>query len=196
MDLRRTFAALLLAGMALVATAPPAMAHTKLVRSDPAEGASLQTAPQQIQLTFAESVRLGPDPITVTGPDGSRWSVGQVSVAGPVVTAPVQPTGPAGPYTIDYRIVSSDGDQVRGAVRFALANAATPSTTAAPTTTSPTPPATAQPNPNAQQPPVRPASDNGVPVWAWIIGAVVLVGVGLFIALRFARPSRSGSGRE
>jgi methionine-rich copper-binding protein CopC len=46
MTLRRLAATLLLVGTALAVTAPQALAHTELTSSDPAEGASLATAPQ------------------------------------------------------------------------------------------------------------------------------------------------------
>ena len=63
--------------MATLLTAAPAFAHTTLESSDPADGASLSTAPTQVTLTFAEAVNLPSDPIGVTGPDGSAWTVGQ-----------------------------------------------------------------------------------------------------------------------
>lgn len=80
--------------------ATPAFAHTKLESSDPAEGASLSAAPTQVRLTFAEAVTLPEAPIDVTGPDGSSWTVGAATIAGPAVTAPVEATGPAGRYAV------------------------------------------------------------------------------------------------
>ena len=100
MTFRRVAAALLLALVALGSTALPASAHTELKSSNPAKGAALPAPPQQVELTFTESVTAPADAITVTGPNGAKWTVGQATVAGPVVTAPVQATGPAGTYTI------------------------------------------------------------------------------------------------
>ena len=57
MTLRRLAATLLLVGTALAVTAPQALAHTELTSSDPAEGASLATAPQQTTLTSAKPAR-------------------------------------------------------------------------------------------------------------------------------------------
>lgn len=142
MTLRRFTASLVLAVSALVAAAPAASAHTELKSSNPAKGASVPTAPQRVELTFTEPVTLPTDAITVTGPEGAKWTVGQISVAGPVVTAPVQPTGPAGAYTLAYKVVAEDGDTVSGSVEFALATAATTTTTAPPTTTTTAPPST------------------------------------------------------
>jgi copper resistance protein C len=187
MNLRRLGAALLLTGLALVGTAAPAFAHTELLSSDPAAGTSLPAAPKQIQLTFSEAVGLPDNPVTVTGPDGSTWKVGQATVAGAVVTVPVEATGPAGEYVVDYRVLSDDGDEVGDKLRFTLAAAATPSTSsAAPTTTTTTPPP-ATPSAPAAASSSTPTDGGGVPVWVWIVGVVVLVGAGVLGGLRLVR---------
>jgi hypothetical protein len=161
-----------LAALGLLATTSPAWAHTELVSSDPAQGASLAAAPTQIRLTFGEAVTLPSDPISVTGPDGAKWTVGAATIAGAVVTAPVTPSGPAGKYTVAYKVIADDGDQVAGTVVFSLAASATPPIPAAPT------PAEA---PAASQP--VPAPESGVPFGLWIVvGLVVVGGAGLVVA--------------
>jgi len=188
MNLRRLGAALLLSGLALAGTATPAFAHAELLSSDPAAGASLPAAPKQIQLTFSEAVGLPADPITVTGPDGSTWKVGTVSAAGAVITAPVVATGPAGEYVLDYKVISDDGDEIGDKVRFTLATPAAPTTSAAPTTTTTTAPTTTTTSAAAPAAADKSADDGGgVPVWVWIVGAVVLVGAGAFGAVRLGR---------
>lgn len=190
---RRMSAALLIAGTVLLAGGTPALAHTALKSSNPAKGASLPSAPPEITLTFSEPVQVEAGAITVAGPDGAQWTVGPADVNGAVVTAPVTPAGPAGQYTINYRVISADGDPVRGAVPFALTAAvpgATTSTTPPPTTrsraaitlnaTATAPPTTPQPTPAAQQN----DDSGGIPVWLWIVGALVVVGAGFFIAMR------------
>ncbi|MCS7477296.1 copper resistance protein CopC [Umezawaea endophytica] len=187
MNLRRLGAALLLTGLALAATATPALAHAELLSSDPAAGASLPAAPTQVVLTFSEPVGLAATPITVTGPDGATWKVGQAVAAGAVITAPVEATGPAGEYVVDYRVVSDDGDEVGDKIRFTLAAPATPPTTsAAPTTTTTTAAPTSS---SAAAPAAQPASEDGggVPVSVWIIAAVVVAGAGAFAATRFRK---------
>lgn len=162
------FALSVVAAMVVVLLgATPAFAHTTLQSSDPAEGASLSTAPDQVTLTFAEAVTLPQDPISVTGPDGASWIVGTSSVAGPVVTAKVGPTGPVGQYTLRYTVIADDGDQVKGTVRFTLTTAETP--TKAPD------PVVAQDPPTTAAAPA--ASSSGSSVWAWVAVAVVVLGV-------------------
>jgi copper resistance protein C len=171
MVLRRLTATFALAGLALVALATPAFAHAELKSSNPAKGASIASAPKQLELTFSEAV--SPESITVTGPQGAQWTVGQVSVAGPVVTAPVTAVGPAGEYTVTYRVLSDDGDPVTGTVAFTLTTAATttPPTTASPTTTD----TTAAPTSNPQAAPTSGDDSGGVPGWVWIVVAVAVV---------------------
>src|SRR5439155_22628197 len=102
MVLRRITAALALAGLAMLAVATPAFAHAELVKSTPAKGQSLAAAPKEIVLTFSEPV--SPVSITITGPQGAQWTVGQITVTGAVAVAPVRAVGPAGPYSLTYKV--------------------------------------------------------------------------------------------
>ena len=136
MTILRIALSVFLAGVVVLLGATPAFAHTELTSSDPADGASLSTAPTRVTLTFEEAVTLPADPISVVGPDGAPWTVGQATVSGASVTAPVQASGPAGPYTLRYTVVADDGDSVSGTVRFALTADATPTATAVATAAS------------------------------------------------------------
>lgn len=201
MFVRRMFAVLLLVATAGLAFVTPASAHTSLKSSNPAKGASLAAAPSEIVLTFSEPVQVEPGAITVTGPSGAQWTVGQVAVAGPVVTAPVTPAGPAGQYTINYRVISADGDPVRGTVPFTL-TAAVPSATSTPPTTSsssqvaqtPTTNATVTqaPAPAAQQT----GDSGGIPIWVWIVGAVVVVAAGVVLGGRAGKRKTSQDAQQ
>ena len=120
MTLVRTLLVTVLAALGVFAATTPAWAHTTLTSSSPAAGATLATAPTQIKLTFAEAATLPAAPISITGPNGAKWTVGTPSLAGPVVTAPVTPRGPAGKYTLAYKVIADDGDLVGGSVTFTL----------------------------------------------------------------------------
>ena len=120
MTLARTLLVTILAALGVLAATSPAWAHATLATSSPAQGATLATAPTQVNLTFAEAVTLPASPISITGPDGSKWTVGTPSVAGPVVSAPVTPRGPAGRYALTYKVISDDGDPITGTVTFTL----------------------------------------------------------------------------
>lgn len=193
MIVRRLATVLLLSGVAVTVTATPAFAHAELIASDPAQNASIAAPPQQISLTFNEAVTVPANPVTITGPDGTTWTAGTPSIAGAVVTVPVTPAGPAGAYTLAYQVVSDDGDDVRGSVQFTLTAAVTAPTTAPPPTTETTeaPPSTTASATNTAAD--SSDSDSGVPVWVWILGAVVLVVVGVTVALRLGRAKNTGA---
>jgi copper resistance protein C len=115
-----------------------------------------------------------------------------------VITVPVQASGPAGRYTLTYRVVSGDGDAVTGTVAFTLTAAAAPATsttTAAPATTTADPPSTVDSagagDASGGDSADRADSDGGVPVLVWIIGAAVVLVAGAVVALRAGRGRRS-----
>ncbi len=188
MKIARLLAAALLAPAGLLAFAGPASAHAELKSSSPAEGASLATAPQKVELTFEEPVTLQPDPIAVTGPDGAKWTVSPPAVTDATITAAVVPSGPAGAYTLTYKVISDDGDKVTGAVRFTLTAPASPPTTsssAAPTTASSSaaaPATTTSPTPDASS-----DTSGGIPAWVWILIAAVVVVAAAVVGLRLRR---------
>jgi copper resistance protein C len=130
MSLRRGLIALLLAGVALLATATPALAHARLEGSSPAAGAALAKAPARISLTFNEPVTLAGSPIRVTGP--ATWRIGAASVTDTTLSASVTAGGPAGAYTLSWSVVSADGDPISGTIRFTLSGGPAPRPTVAP----------------------------------------------------------------
>ncbi len=175
----RATALTLLCGLALLLGSGVASAHTRLLSSDPADGASLDAAPAQVSLEFNETMQADFSTITVIGPDGTAYQSGTVTADGAVVRTEVSPLGPAGRYEIGYRGISEDGHPFTGSVAFTLTTAAAAPTTAA---------AAAAPAAAAAQAPAPvPAQDGGAPVWPWIVGAVVLVGGGIVAALRLGR---------
>ena len=177
---------------------PSALAHTELQKSTPAAGARLAAPPSTVSLTFGEAVRLPANPIRVAGPEGVVWTVGQATVDGATVTAPVTATGPAGAYTLTWQVISDDGDTIRGTVRFTLTAAAAPIVApasppgpAAPAlaATAP-PPATPAAVPSAAPQAVPATEESGVPGWLWVVAgaAVLAVGAGVVVARRARQP--------
>ncbi|MET8849530.1 copper resistance CopC family protein [Amycolatopsis sp. NPDC004625] len=130
---RRAPGAVLAALLGLLVLAGPAPAHTELQSSSPAEGASLATAPTQVQLTFGEPVTLPPDSVKITGRDGTAWRIGAPAVDGGVVTVPVTPSGGAQAYTLTWQVVAKDGDNVTGTVHFTVTGATTLDSVGVPT---------------------------------------------------------------
>ncbi|GAB3705289.1 copper resistance protein CopC [Amycolatopsis oliviviridis] len=191
MRFKRFGASLLVTGLALLGSATPALAHSELKSSDPARGASLATPPTQIKLTFTGPVTLAENPIQITGPENASWTVGRAEVAGTVVTAPVQAVGPAGEYTLRYKVTFEDSHAASGSVKFNLSNPVAPSQ--APSSESPAS-SQAQPSGQAAVSSAAPAPQTGettpedlLPTWVWIVLAVAVVAAGIVVALRFTR---------
>jgi methionine-rich copper-binding protein CopC len=181
---------LALAGVAMIAVVTPAFAHAELVSSNPAKNASLATAPREITLTFSEPV--SPQSITVTGPEGAQWTVGQMTVTGAVVVAPLKANGPAGQYALTYKVKSDDGDDQTGTVAFTMTAASTPTAPATPSAGASTPNTGGGPvaGPAPSDSPSGQATSSssgggGVPAWVWIVIAVVVLGaVAAFLVVR------------
>lgn len=168
--MRRAVATVLLAVLALLVTAGPASAHNVLVSSDPAKDATLDVAPSQAKLTFDQPIQQGQgfNTMTMTGPGNTRWPLTDVTVDSTVFSGKIGALGPAGQYTIGYRVLSADGHPVSGAIRFTLTKAGSGT---------PEPAGTDGSGGTG-------STGSGIPIWVWIAGAAVLLGAGAFGALR------------
>lgn len=125
---------ILLVAVALLAVllpGTPAWAHTALVSSDPAEDATLRTAPTAVTLVFSQ--KLNPDFTTIVLSDAAAQ---RIPSSAPVVddvkgTITIgRPLG-NGVYTLAYRVVSLDGHTVQDSYTFTVADPALPAATAA-----------------------------------------------------------------
>ena len=106
--MRRVGAALVAALLALltaVAGATPALAHNVLVSSGPADGATLDTAPDQVSFTFDQPIQNFDPALKVFGPNGNDFTTAAPTVEGTTISAPLA-AGPAGDYRAAFRIVS------------------------------------------------------------------------------------------
>jgi methionine-rich copper-binding protein CopC len=171
--MRKALLTLALTAVAMLGMATPALAHNVLISTDPGKGASLDTGPSKITLTFDAPVQGGDiNQVSVLGPNNTQWAEGTAEINSNVVTAAVRPLGPAGTYTVGYRILSADGHPVEGEYTFTLTKPGngTPATASAATGAA-----------------VQSGGSGGVPIWVWIVGAVVLLAIGLTVALRMGR---------
>ncbi|MFD7653431.1 copper resistance protein CopC [Actinosynnema sp. NPDC059797] len=210
--MKRLALSALLAVVAVLGAAPPAFAHTELVSSDPADGAVLPQRPRQLTLTFSEPVPAESAGITVTGPDGAAWPLGEVTAQGNSLVVALKASGsPAGPHALNWRVESLDGDFVSGVITFTLpappadqvpatTTAGTPAATAT-TTTGAAPPATTTGAAESSSPGTpAPATSSsapavadtggeggGVPTWLGIVLAVALAAAAVVVALRRRR---------
>nr|WP_308294899.1 copper resistance protein CopC [Streptomyces sp. JJ66] len=121
----RVLLALVVAAMALagvLADARPAAAHASLTGTTPAEGSVVDRAPQEVTLTFSESVGLsGADAIRVLDPGGDRVDDGAPAETAPRTYAvPLTPGLPDGTYTVAWQAVSADSHPIAGAFTFSI----------------------------------------------------------------------------
>lgn len=94
----------------------PAAAHASLVRTDPADGSRITTAPGEVSLTFSENVGTGF--VAVTAPNGAEVKTSNVRTVDQVLTADLARSDQRGRYTVAYRIVSADGHPISGEITF------------------------------------------------------------------------------
>jgi copper resistance protein C len=168
--MNRLLATLVLATSLLVvamAGAGAASAHATRVATDPVENSELSQSPQKVSATFNEALQTEFAAMTVVGPDGNLWSIGDPQVDGAVVTVGVRPLGPSGTYTVNYRVTSADGHVVSGSWSFRLT--VTGSGTPGPSASAPSTPG------------------DGIPVWPFFVAAGLIVAGGAIWAVRRQR---------
>ncbi|WP_238005823.1 copper resistance protein CopC [Dactylosporangium sp. AC04546] len=179
--LRATLAAAAAGLLVLLVPAQPAWAHAKLVKTDPADGATVGAPLAAVTFTFNEMVKQQFSTVVVTGADGVSYSDGAPKSVDKTLTQPVKPL-PNGAVRVAWRTVSVDGHPIEG--QFTFTNAAAAPTSAAPS--SPPPSATTAPAgtvssaaPTLAADPASDDSGSGGVVWLVLGGvAVVLVLVG------------------
>lgn len=135
--------------LASMVGATTATAHTSLLGSSPADGEQLDSTATQARFTFDQSLQPMPgwDAVVVTGPDGSHRASRAVTVTGHDLVAALEPVGPAGRYTIAYRVVSGDGHPVAGHIAVEVRRPAAESAAVGALSTPP----------------------GDVPAWAWLL---------------------------
>ncbi len=117
----------------------PAAAHDDLIGTDPADGATVGTAPDRVTLTFTQpALELGTQ-VLVTGPDGSTVSDGPVLLDGTTVAQRLLAMRPAGAYRVDWRVTSEDGHPVSGTFTFTASTGVAPEPDPTPAVPSPSP---------------------------------------------------------
>jgi copper resistance protein C len=190
---RRALGLLAATGLALGAlllTAAPAGAHDKLESTTPKQGSSVATPPAQITLTFNQpAFRLG-SRIRVVGPAGDV-AAGEPVFRDRTVRQALRPDAPAGAYTVEWQVTSTDGHPIAGTWTFAVQQAGTAATTPAGATTPAADP-TAAPTTVAAGAPQDAGDDDsggstGMIVGVTAVAAAVLLAAAAGVALTTRR---------
>lgn len=151
---------------ALAVGAPTAGAHTALTATDPVADSSVPAGPTRVTATFNEPLQPTFVAMTVVGPDGNLWSSGEAEVSNATASVALRPLGPAGKYTVNYRVTSADGHVVAGSWAFTVTAAGT-----------------GQPGPAV--PDAGP--DDRIPLWPLTIGAIALIAGAVIWVMRRRR---------
>lgn len=184
-SIRRRLLGLML-GSAVFAAAPlglagPAAAHDAAESSSPAQRASLPVPPEQVSVTFNNNPLGIGAAISVKDAAGVEWADGPVDIVDNVASRKLKAGGPAGLYTVEWRVVSADSHPIEGTFTFTAASAAEGTASAETPGTVPTPaatvPAMGTAAPGATAEAAAPA-DAGEPFqWSIVVFAAVAVGL-------------------
>jgi methionine-rich copper-binding protein CopC len=131
---------LTLAGVALVSVTlgVAVQAHAKLLKTSPADKATVAKAPTSVQLWFNEAIDVKLSKVEVTGPDG-KIALGVVHAMEPKqLMGPITGKMTNGVYAVNWQTAGDDGHVQKGSFTFTLKLAgATKSSAAKPASTKP-----------------------------------------------------------
>jgi methionine-rich copper-binding protein CopC len=117
--MKRALAALAALILLAVALPAPAHGHAAFIVSNPAPDSSVGALPEQLTITFSESVSRAGTLILVIGPDGAPVS-GEMTVEANVASTVLTGGGP-GTYLVTWSNVSlDDGHEASGTFSFTV----------------------------------------------------------------------------
>ena len=185
----------LLFAASVLGLAGPASAHDAAESTSPAQGASLAAPPGEVSVTFSNKPLGIGSSFSVKDAAGTEWADGAVQIVDNVATQKLRAGGPAGAYTVTWRVVSSDSHPIEGTFTFTAASGAAgaPASTqpgAGTSTTAGAVPGIGTPRPGVTEEPSAPAAA-GEP-FQWSIVVFAAVAVGLLVALGILARRRLG----
>lgn len=116
-----TSAAALTWGMTAGATS--ATAHDSLLSASPEADSTTTEIPAEVTLTFSDEVFTAGSAvqIAVIAPDGEDIVAGSPAIDGNTVSQPITETATPGTFTVQWRVVSSDGHPISDEYTYTLA---------------------------------------------------------------------------
>ena len=170
---RRILLVLVFAVVALVFTAGPAVAHTELISTTPADQQTVGRTPAVVVLTFDESLLAMGTQVVVTGPEGPV-QMGAPDVAETKVSQNLR-GGPAGHYTVAWRVTAADGHPLSGTFTFTAAAAGNG--------------AAATVGPDEGQNSGENRASTGRSTWMWLLGGIAFLAVVVALTRKLTRRS-------
>ena len=108
-----------LSWLLLIESAPVAHAHAALSHASPSGGSALSAAPQEVTLTFTDTLEAAFSKLTVTDANGIEVNQGKSQVNGNVMRVGLKPLS-AGTYKVNWRAVSTDTHKTEGNFTFSV----------------------------------------------------------------------------
>ncbi|MFC8410861.1 copper resistance protein CopC [Arthrobacter sp. NPDC057259] len=178
-----------------VLAAAPASAHDSVESTSPAADASLPAPPEKVSITLSNHPLAIGSQIKVNDAGGTNWADGDVQIVDNVASQPLKPGAPAGRFTVQWRVASSDGHPIEGTFGFTAAAAAPGAAASAGASTGantvPTM-GTAEPGTTIAPTPVKDASEP----FPWSIVIFVAVAIGILVALGLMAKRRLQAGDD
>jgi methionine-rich copper-binding protein CopC len=108
----------ILAVLGLSASAVSAWAHAELVTATPRVGSTVPAPPNEVRLSFSESVEPHFSGIEVTSADGRSVAAGRVQAQGSEMRIALVRALPVGSYRVTWHVVSVDSHRTQGSFTF------------------------------------------------------------------------------
>ena len=125
---RQLFAAAV-AGLLFAATvvfgAAPASAHDVDESRSPAADSTVAAVPETVSVTFSNQPLAVNPSITVNDASGKDWAEGPVEIVDTVVSRKMRSDTPAGKYTVQWSVASSDGHRIDKTFTFTIQGGST-----------------------------------------------------------------------
>ncbi|XKE94512.1 copper resistance protein CopC [Metaplanococcus flavidus] len=96
-----------------------AHAHSGLSSSTPAEGATLEGSPEEIQFLFESPIQQGD--MTIKDEAGNTIKVADINFSEMELTGQLADELPNGAYTVDWSAISQDSHEITGTLTFTIA---------------------------------------------------------------------------
>ncbi|MDQ0736929.1 copper resistance CopC family protein [Arthrobacter agilis] len=177
--------AVLLALAMLLGAGGAASAHDELTGTDPAEGATVEVLPPALELDFSNVPSGIGAQVQVLDESGTDWADGPVAIVDRSATQPLRAGAPAGEYTVNWRVVSSDSHPIEGTFAFRTQQGST---------TVPDAASTAGPV-DTEEPPANETQTAGVSDFPWSIVLMIAALVVIAAALAVTARRRLGAGK-
>ncbi|MHA7263063.1 copper resistance CopC family protein [Arthrobacter sp. TMN-37] len=154
--------------------AGPAAAHDELSSSNPADGATVAAVPGAVELTFSSVPSGIGAQVEILDADGASWSDGPARIVDNTAVQDVRAGAPAGEFTVNWRVVSSDSHPIEGVLTFTAESG----TAAAPDSAGTAVPITPA---EVEEGPAQAAGTGDFP-WSVAVMAIVLLALAAFLA--------------